>query len=66
MTALYDRVVEVLLPNPLNQVGVKRLTHERVRMIATTFHPLRMEWHELMGDSMRRVEKRLLKDCSAT
>ena len=28
MQALYDRVVEVLLPNPLDQVGINGLMHE--------------------------------------
>ena len=57
MAALYDRVVEVLLPNPLDRVGGNGLMHERVHMIATTLPPLRMEWHGSMGDAIRRREE---------
>lgn len=69
MTALYDRVVEVLLPNPLDRVGVNGLMNERVYMIATTLHPLRMEWHDSMGDAMRRrgeVAEILFRDSRRT
>ena len=52
MTALDDRVVEVLLPNPLDRVGVNGLMHEKVHMIATTLRPMRMEWHDPMGEAM--------------
>ena len=54
MTAMYGRVVEVLLPNPLDRVGVNGLTHEGVHMIATTLRALGMKWLDHMGDSMRR------------
>ena len=53
MTALYDRVVEVLLPNPLDRLDVNGLMHERAHMIATTLRPLRIEWHDPMGDATR-------------
>ena len=54
MQALYDRVVEVFLPNPLDRMGINRLLHERVHTIITTLPPVRTELHNLMGEPMQR------------
>ena len=65
MTTLYDRVIEVLLPNPLDRVGVSGLMHEKVHLIATTLRPMRVEWHDPMGEAMRlrgEVAERLFRE----
>ena len=65
MTTLYDRVVQVLLPNPLDRVDVNGLMHEKVHMIATTLRPMRMEGHDPMGEAMRlrgEVAERLFRE----
>ena len=38
--------------------------HEKVHMIATTLRPMRMEWHDPMGEAMRlrgEVAERLFR-----
>lgn len=68
MSALYDRVVEVLVPNPMDRVGVNGLTHERLHMITTTLPLIRTEWHDPMGEAMRlreEVAERLFRELIA-
>lgn len=49
---MYDRVVEGLLPNPIDRVGISGLMHDKVHQISTTLRPLRMEWHDPMRTAM--------------
>ncbi|CAB1110205.1 unnamed protein product [Ectocarpus sp. CCAP 1310/34] len=52
MIALFERVTEVLLPNPVDRAGVNGLLHERIHSVSTTLQKLRQESHHPMGDHM--------------
>ena len=52
MTALYDRVVEVLLPNAFDRNGVSAILHEKTYRTNALLSPLRMEWHDPKGAAM--------------
>ncbi|CAB1117657.1 unnamed protein product [Ectocarpus sp. CCAP 1310/34] len=52
MIALFERVTEVLLPNPVDRAGVNGLLHERIHSVSTTLQKWRQESHHPMGDHM--------------
>ena len=51
---LYDRVVEVLLPNPFDRNRVSAILHETAYETTSSLSPLRMEWHDPLGEAMAR------------
>ncbi|CAB1108798.1 unnamed protein product [Ectocarpus sp. CCAP 1310/34] len=52
MIALFERVTEVLLPNPVDRAGANGLLHGRKHSVSTTLQKLRQESHHPMGDHM--------------
>lgn len=52
MKALYERMVEVLLPNAIDRVGLSGLLHIEFAAVDRALEPLRTESHDPMNENM--------------